>query len=93
MPMSTWTLNVLGPTEGSGPVAGTATDEAAAVSAALDALASALARHAELGQRRYTVRIDDSVLAILGTGRDHHDANRESLDMLLATIRRSTPVS
>jgi hypothetical protein len=91
--MSTWVLNIVGAAEENDAVTGTATDRAAAASDAVDALASALVRHAELGQRRYTVSIDDSLLAILVTGRDHHGSSPRSLDVLTATIRDSAPTS
>jgi CHASE3 domain sensor protein len=91
--MSTWTIDILGAAEKNGVVTGTAANEAAAASQAVDALTSALVCHAELGQRRYTISIDDNLLAILVTGRDHHGSSLECLDALTATIRHSTLIS
>jgi hypothetical protein len=91
--MSTWTLNILGAAEANIVVTGAAADRAAAASDAVDALASALLCHADLAQRRYTVRIDDTLLAILVTGRDHHGSNLKCLEALTATIRHSTLIS
>jgi hypothetical protein len=91
--MSTWALNILGAAEANDVVTGVAADKAVAASDAVDALASALARHNGLGQRRYTVSIDDSLLAILVTGHDHHGSSLECLEALTATIRHSTLIS
>jgi hypothetical protein len=91
--MSSWALNFHGAVEENDVVIGTAADKVAAASDAVDALASALSRHAELGQRRYTVSIDDRLLAILVTGRDHHGSSLECLGALTATIRHSTLIS
>jgi hypothetical protein len=91
--MSTWVLTVVGAAEEDDVLIGTAADRADAARGAVDALASALVRHAELGQRRYTVSIDDGLLAILVTGRDHHGSSPGCLDALIATIRHSAPTS
>jgi hypothetical protein len=91
--MSTWTLNILGVVEKNAVVSGVALDKATATADAVDALTSALVRHAELGHRRYTVSIDGSLFAMLVTGRDHQGSSPECLDVLTAAIRHSTHVS
>ena len=52
--MSSWTLDTLGPSQATDTITGAAKTVAAAASDALDALADAVVRHAEFGQRRYT---------------------------------------
>jgi hypothetical protein len=60
--MSSWTLKTLGASQATGTITGAANTVSAAASAALNALAVALVRHAELGQRRYTITVDDHLV-------------------------------
>ena len=91
--MSSWTLNTQGASQATGTitVTGAANTVAAAASDALDALAAALVRHVELGQRRYTITIDDHRVAIVVTGRGHHDSDLSSLEELVAELRQTCP--
>jgi hypothetical protein len=89
--VSSWTLDTLGASQAAGTITGAAKTVAAAASDALDALAAALVRHAEFGQRRYTVTVDDHLAAILVTGYGHHGSDLSSLDELVAQIRQTCP--
>jgi len=89
--MSSWTLNTLGASQATGTITGAAKTVAAAVNDALDTLAAALARDAQLGQRRYTITVDDRLVTIVVTGRGHHGSDRSSLERLIAELRGPSP--
>jgi hypothetical protein len=89
--MSSWTLNTQGASQATGTITGAANTVAAAASDALDTLAAALVRHAELGQRRYTITVNDHLVAIVVTGRGHHGSDLSSLEKLVAQMRQTRP--
>jgi hypothetical protein len=82
-------VKTLGASQATGTITGAAKTVAAAASDALDALAAALVRHAELGRRRYTITVDDHLVAIVVTGRGHHGSDLSSLEELVAEIRQT----